>query len=205
MSIGKSSKKNIYIIKGSKVHRDSVPGLLTHEIGTHVLRKENSHLHPYKIFSTGTAKYLETEEGLAIYNQSKFTDEETQKNYTPALTYVKTAEILDSSFADAKDLESLRSFFKKDVINQHILTLMFKKIFRTKRGIANTKEIGGYTKDLIYFSGLELIENFVQDGRNLKELYIGKVGVGDLPFIENIKEVKPATYLPIFYDIDDSI
>ena len=47
-------------------------GVIAHEIMTHIYRLENGRRQPYAIFALGTAQYLATEEGLAIYNQKSW-------------------------------------------------------------------------------------------------------------------------------------
>src|SRR5690606_32537899 len=64
-------KKTIYINKKSKRSKNKLKALLIHEIGTHVYRYANGALQDYKIFKRGTGGYLDTEEGLAIYNQKQ--------------------------------------------------------------------------------------------------------------------------------------
>ena len=67
-----NKKNSIFLNKKAKISVNRLKALIAHEIATHIFRLENGRLQKYKIFEQGTASYLLTEEGLAIYNQNKF-------------------------------------------------------------------------------------------------------------------------------------
>ena len=70
---------------------------------------------------------------------------------------------------------------------------------RVKRGLADTSLPGGYVKDHIYLEGKLLVERYIADGGDLTALYVGKIGVSHLEFLDPAW-VHPPTYLPRSYD-----
>jgi hypothetical protein len=67
-----------------------------------------------------------------------------------------------------------------------------------KRGIAQTADAGAFTKSLVYFRGLQLIEEFMQSGGDLRQLYIGKIDVRDIALLTSIEGLRPPVILPHF-------
>ena len=64
-----TKRDSILVKKGAKFTSNRLKALLVHEIGTHVFRYENGKAQPLHILERGTANYLRTEEGLAVWNQ----------------------------------------------------------------------------------------------------------------------------------------
>jgi len=70
---------------------------------------------------------------------------------------------------------------------------------KVKRGLEDTKNAGAFTKDLLYFKGKRMIEKFIENGGDLRRLYIGKI---DLPSLEEIEELSflvSPKFVPTFY------
>ena len=55
--------------------------IVAHEIEGHYLRKLNGKNMQYTIFKQGAARYLEIDEGIAIYNQNRFLNTFDRKYY----------------------------------------------------------------------------------------------------------------------------
>lgn len=200
MSVGKSKKRQIYVRSGAKFSLEDTPRLLAHEIDTHVLRLENGLAQPYRIFISGTPNYLETEEGLAIYNQNLRIDSKNVQYFTPALTYLKTVELLPLSFADAMESTMLRSFYRfGNIQSDNHIRAAFRKIYRVKRGIGDTSQPGGCTRDLVYFTGLQKVQYFMKHGGDIQQLYKGKIDIGSVPLISQMQELQDPLYLPSYY------
>ncbi len=199
ISIGKSKRRNIYLLANSLFPEVDLESIFAHEVATHAMRLENGIHQPYTVMMYGTHQYLETEEGLAIFNQLKFQDKLSSKFYSAARGYVKTAEVLETSFAEASELESVLQFLKKRKLSDENLRILFRKIYRVKRGIGDTSKPGGFTKDLVYFSGLKKVEKFLKQGGDIHELYKGKIGIQDVQHTKHMEELIQPTHLPHFY------
>ncbi len=93
---------------------------------------------------------------------------------------------------------SFRDCFNFLVENHHLPDRAWTKAVALKRGLKNTSQPGGLTKEFIYFQGMIKIEEFVKNGDDLKDLYLGKIGLDDLDLVKKIKGIKPAKILPRF-------
>ncbi len=195
IGVGTSTKRNIYLRGDATFRKESVDSLLAHEIDTHVLRMESAFAQPYKIMMKGP-HYLATEEGLAVYNQMKYLKKNQQKYYLPALNYIKTTRLHECSFREGLTTPIMSLLQNTFSSREDFLLRSFRSIFRSKRGLGDTSEHGGYTKDLVYYSGYLSIGTYLANGGDIESLYIGKVHIEDLPVLESIKEIKSATFLP---------
>lgn len=187
-SVNKSN--TIFIKKGSKFHENRIKKLIAHEIETHIFTAENGKRQPYKIFQHGTANYLTTQEGLAIYNQERSLDI-FPNNYFAAGNMIACDVALNNSFAESVHiLTTEKKLGEKAARN---LTL------KTKRGLSDTSKKGGIAKQAIYTRGALMIDNFVKQGGNLSELYIGKISLDILDDCKKINSLNPPIYIPSWY------
>lgn len=205
ISVGKSKKRVIYLRSDARFSPEDNKRLFAHEIDTHVLRLENGLAQPYRIFSNGTAGYLETEEGLAVYTQNINLDPKNPQLYTPAMTYLKTMEVLPLTFQDAMESSFVQTFFRPgskplDPLRADArLRARFRKIYRVKRGIGDTSMPGGCTRDLVYFTGLQKVEYFLKHGGDIHHLYKGKISVDAVPLVAQMDELKDPLHIPRAY------
>ncbi len=182
-----TKKHIIFIRKGAKFRENRLKALLVHEIGTHVFRFENGKLQPFRILERGTAGYLQTEEGLAVWNQNKLGFDLGEKFFTPAY------QIIAIHLAKKLSFQDLFHYMKDtyEVSDE----LAWKLCVKAKRGLRDTQEKGAFTKDALYFTGLREVEKFLEKGGKVEDLYIGKITIGDLKLIGKIEDVKPAKFL----------
>ena len=178
-----AGKKQILLKKSERFYRNYLLRLLVHEIGTHVLRAENGLEQPLHMFKNGTASYLETEEGLAAYNEYRFgfMSNNILKNYA--------GRVLAIDY-------SLKYGFKKTYT--YLLTYFAPKVawkltLRAKRGLKDTSKRGAFTKDAVYLRGFLNVLEYAQK-RSVDELYIGKIGISDLSIVKQLPDIKPPRY-----------
>jgi uncharacterized protein (TIGR02421 family) len=160
--------------------------LIVHEVGTHILRYENAMIQPLKIFRVGLSNYLSTEEGLAAYNEdvNKVLSKSVLRQYAGRVIAVSLAQRM--SFLEV--FNELKKCFSEEEA--------FKLTFRAKRGIADTNESGGCTKDYVYLKGYYEVQEYINRGEAYEDLYIGKVGISDLPTIRKIPEIRSPRFIP---------
>ncbi|MFH0820692.1 MAG: tyrosine/phenylalanine carboxypeptidase domain-containing protein [Candidatus Peregrinibacteria bacterium] len=180
-------EKTILLSAEAPFTENRLRGTLVHEIETHVFTAMNGARQPYKIFQRGLAGYLTTQEGLAVYNQERTEAMETQKKYWPASSIIGIDASLRGGFTEVVTTLRQHGFDAERAL---------KVALKTKRGLADTSKAGGFTKDAVYIRGKQLILSFLQQGGNLKDLYIGKINVEDLPLVKKIKGLKQPLYLP---------
>lgn len=144
--------------------------LAVHEIATHALRAENGRQHDLSIFSRGLPNYLATEEGLAAYNEERAGVMTTDilRNYAGRVyaVHISQQEDMVNTYA------ALREYFDKQTA--------FKLALRAKRGLGSGEQTGGCTKDYVYLHGYMQIKDYVANGKDLKPLYAGKIGLDDI-------------------------
>lgn len=202
-----AGKENIlFIRKGAMFSDYRIKMLVVHEIETHVLTAENGNLQPYKIFGRGLAGYLETQEGLAVRNQTMLGDKDMEfcirktayskaqgflalmeRNYWPALSVLAVSEAFNKSFREVVDFVCNLGFS---------FDRAFRVAVKVKRGLEDTSLKGAFTKDYLYFKGFEAVKEFESKGGDIKDLYIGKFNLKDLELIRKVPNLVKAKYLP---------
>jgi len=173
-----------------KFREQDLLGMLYHEIGTHGLRRINYEQQPWykKKNKYGFSSHLKTEEGLASLHS--LIPLKNKLSYTSALRYLSIKQAQESSFVDTYQF-----------INKYIKDpdRCFTSTFRTKRGMTDTKNPGGYTKDLVYFEGLVDVWQYLsKNDFQIDHLYFGRLAKEDVEkAIEMNSEFEPL--LPSFY------
>ena len=146
-------------------------------------------LQPLRICKCGFAGYLETEEGLAAYHEYKA----GLMTNSILRTYAgRTLAVHYSLEYDFKDTyKKLCKFFKPKAA--------WKLTLRAKRG-TDPKKPGAFTKDCVYLRGFLKLYEFAKTN-DIRELYIGKIGIQDLPNLKLIDNIQPAKFSPhIFFE-----
>ncbi len=182
-----TKKEKILIKNGAKFQKNRLEALLVHEIGTHVFRFENGKRQPLRILERGTANYLQTEEGLAVWNQNQLNLDLGDKYLNPALLVVGIYMGERLNFSDL--YHYLKTSFE---ISDD---LAWKICVKTKRGLNDTTLKTSFTKDLIYFTGNQEIEKFVSKGGTIADLYIGKITIKDLKYMKDVDGLQKAKFL----------
>ena len=138
---------------------------LNHEIQTHYLRRLNNKLQPWAKEKRPKENWIRTEEGLATYNGHRQSDSRNLGRLTFLYCLVDLAQ--KSSFQ--KCYQQALEFFQ----NQE---LAFTYTTRVKRGLTDTSQPGGFTKDIVYWEGYHEIKDWLSDPRHdLHDLYWGRI------------------------------
>lgn len=183
-----ASKGNTLFLKESaSFTEERIKKLIAHEIEVHILTKENGKCQPYEMFSRGFAGYLETQEGLAIVVQDKALKIPIEKSFLASDSLIAVSEAEKGSFVDV---------FNKLLSLNISMERAFNLAVKVKRGLANTKEKGGFTKEISYFKGAKKILEYLNKGGDLKSLFIGKIALEDLDLIKKIPNIVPPKYYP---------
>lgn len=159
------------------VWKREIRSVIAHEIEGHHLRKINGRNLPFSIFAQWTYGYLEIEEGIAIYNQNRFLWEKDQKFYSIFERYFFT--YVSKKYSYKKLLEELLKYYNHDYEK------VFNYLLRLKRWMQSFSSDYTFTKDIVYLNWLLKVEEYIRQWRDMKELYIGKIAIGDLDEIKN--------------------
>ncbi len=170
--------------------QEGLLGMLYHEIGTHALRRINYEQQPWykKKKKYGFSEYLYTEEGLASLHG--LLPKTNKLAYKQARLYLGVELAQKHSFAETWQL-----------LGPYITTqeALWTVVSRLKRGLTDTSNPGGYTKDLVYFEGfVDTWRWLAQHNFDCTELYYGKIAASDT-------EKAKALYEQILFNHEDSI
>ena len=170
-----AERRALDLRKRERFAQDYVKRLVVHEIGTHALRTENGFLQPLKLFKNGFAHYLDTEEGLAAFNEFRagLMTHSILRNYAGRVVAVHYA--LTHDFADT--FAHLKRYFSEK--------MSWKLALRAKRGLHDTSRPGAYTKDCAYLRGFLEVWRFSRR-HDVESLYVGKIGIRDLPLLAEV-------------------
>lgn len=185
----RSANRSFKINVNAHFSRRDVERLKIHEIGTHMFRAENGRRQPLKIFVTGVANYLPTEEGLAMVMEEQSDCLYPRTLKICALRVIAIDAALSSSFYET--YQQLLPYTTRGVA--------YKITQRVKRGLEDTEREGGYTKDLVYLSGRQAVQKYADVGSSLELLFVGKIALEQVPDIQrllNARVLQPPLYLP---------
>lgn len=163
--------RKVYINGSKKYSEIDLKRLIVHEVGTHIVRSENGRKQPYPFFASGLAGSLSTEEGLAVYSEYK-------SNLLEKDTFAMYAgRVIASSLCLTKSFFEIYSYLCNFLPNDVSLYITQ----RVKKGLIDTSEAGGFTKDYVYLDGFVKIRKFIENGGDYEILYLGSVGLDDIP------------------------
>lgn len=173
--------------------KEDLLGMLYHEVGTHALRRLNYEQQPWfkKKKRYGFSDYLRTEEGLASLHS--LVPHSYKSAFVSAIRYVAVNTASRGSFVDTWN--ALAPYVENPDRRWTI-------VFRQKRGLRDTGQPGGYTKDLVYFEGLVDVWKWLYSQNfALADLYYGKLALEDVTkAVKMYPEFDPI--LPSFYTQD---
>ncbi|MFP4402548.1 MAG: tyrosine/phenylalanine carboxypeptidase domain-containing protein [Candidatus Nanoarchaeia archaeon] len=150
--------------------------LKVHEIQTHYMRYFNGSKQPIEILQNGTHNYIKTEEGLAVYMEHKHNVLSKAQLFIYAGRVVANYLSMHYGFYDIFQRLKKLGFKDEDA---------YKITLRSKRNLKDTSQIGGFTKDYIYFVGFyEVKEHLEKYPEDFEKLFTGKIKLKDLKTLE---------------------
>lgn len=181
--------KTIYFRLPVSIDMNDFEALFLHEAESHYLRKVN---HSHQSWNTHTFDEQDirtTEEGLASLHTRFLTP--TVCKPTIFLNYL--AVLLASKYSFSKVYSEL--------INLGLTPeKAWTTTFRTKRGLTNTAQPGGFTKDITYLKGIIEIWNAMINGDSRpQDFYRGRIPLHQLPTYRNLPLQTPLI-LPTIMD-----
>ena len=85
-------------------------------------------------------------------------------------------------------MEEVKGVFKKQAA--------FKLTLRAKRGLLDMGQKGACTKDHLYLKGYLSVKEYMENGGNYEDLYLGKVGVEHIGLLKKIPDIRPPLFIP---------
>lgn len=163
----------IYFRLPCDFREEGFKGMLFHEIDTHMLRHLNYRQQPWfrKKSQYGFSDYLQTEEGLAVLHGQ--IPHSNKLLYIAALRVIAVWHAQNGSFLDVWN--ALSPWV-------HNLERRWIICSRVKRGLIDTSQPGGFTKDHLYLSGaVSTYDWLTQNSFDITHLYFGKLAAEDVP------------------------
>lgn len=189
------NKDTLKLRTTAEFRREGLLGMLYHEIGTHALRRLNYEQQPWYLQKKkyGFQEYLYTEEGLASLHS--LLPHTNKSAYSTAIRYAAVNYAQQHSFSQ---LWSFLSKYLDDPETRWMVTM------RQKRGLTDTSQPGGFTKDLVYFEGMVDTWKWLK-AHNFDPtlLYMGKIAAADA---QRAQQLNPnfQPLLPSFFVLDPS-
>ncbi len=160
----------------AKVGKKEIRAVIAHEIEGHYLRKLNGKKSDLSIMHKGGAYYIETDEGIAIYNQNRFLSSEDAKYYSLYERYYFLYYGLKHSYK--KFISHLAEYY------HHDYEKVFRYMLRVKRGFEDPSKDGACMKDVVYVNGYHAVEEYILNGWSIEDLYLGKLHIWDIQALE---------------------
>ncbi len=182
---GKNNR--LFIRRGATFTESRIKNLIIHEIETHILTAENGKSQPYELFNRGLANYLESQEGLAIYNILDQKKDEAKNLYLSLSLVIAVDMAINHSFVE---------IFEKMLGFKIPPERAWRTAVKVKRGLENTRDPGAFTKDFLYYKGYKQIKEFIATGGSMKDLYRGKFNASDMDLVLQVPGIKESKYLP---------
>jgi len=146
----------------------SLQALLMHEVGVHVIRRENGDASPLALLGVGLDKYLRAEEGLATLAEQLITGTSRYAGETGYFAVAAAMGTLGSplKFADLykvlnayyilsiadKQLET-EGYYEPEELRMTATDYAWNRSLRTYRGTTGQTPGAVYTRDIIYLEG----------------------------------------------------
>ena len=161
--------------------------LFHHEIGTHLLTYFNGRCQPFRQLYAGMSGYEELQEGLAVLSEHLTGGLTVNRLRTLAGRVIAVHRMLSGdSF-----IETFNTLYQNHHFPERSSFLTTLRVFRG----------GGMTKDIIYLRGLRDLLNYLSGGHGIEPLYVGKIGLQHLPYIQEMRRrgiIVPPRVLPRF-------
>lgn len=145
--------------------QDEFHGLMRHELETHFLRRYNHLQQTWGDTYFDEIEMRRTEEGLATLHTYLF--KKNKVMHKPFINYIAVYLASHYSFADV--FQSLRGLGLS-------LEKAWNTTVRVKRGLTNTQQPGGLTKDICYLEGVIMVWHWLLTNQeSLSDLYSGRI------------------------------
>ncbi len=156
-----------------KVPISRLEALLTHEVGTHIVTYVNGKSQPFRQLAIGLPEYDELQEGLAVFSEYLVGGFSRPRVRLLAARVLAARRMLEGA-------DFVQVFRELDRAHDFEQRTAFNVAMRVFRG-------GGLTKDVVYLRGLAGLLAYLREGGSLDTLLIGKLGLADVPIIEELQ------------------
>jgi uncharacterized protein (TIGR02421 family) len=166
------SGRRLLISRRTRMMRNRVDALLSHEVGVHLLTYFNGSAQGLRVFRTGLAGYEGMQEGLAVFA------EYLAGGFTPERLRLLAARVVgcDLMLAGASFVESFRALAREHGLDPETAFGLLLRVFRG----------GGLAKDAIYLRGLLSLLSHLKAGGALDPFWMGKISAAHFSVMEEL-------------------
>src|SRR5690606_8627708 len=160
------------ISKQYKISKRRAIALIQHEVGTHIITYFNGKEQPLSFFRLGVPGYEQLQEGLAVLAEY-LVDGLTNDRLRILAGRVIAVQhmLLGHSFVETFDM--LHEEYNFSTSTAFTMTM---RVYRS----------GGLTKDTAYLQGFKELIQYIQEGKDLNLLTIGKIREDYLPIVHDL-------------------
>ncbi|PRD56405.1 flavohemoglobin expression-modulating QEGLA motif protein [Sphingobacterium gobiense] len=160
------------ISKQYRISRRRAIALIQHEVGTHIITYFNGKEQPFSLFRLGVPGYEQLQEGLAVLAEYLVDGLTNQRLRILAGRVIAVQHmLLGYSFVETFDMLHEEYHFSTNT--------SFTIAMRVYRS-------GGLTKDTAYLQGFKELIQYIQEGKDLNLLTIGKIREDYLPIVHDL-------------------
>lgn len=160
------------ISKEYKITKRRARALIQHEVGTHIITYFNGKQQPFSFFRLGVPGYEQLQEGLAVLSEYMVDGLTNERLRILAGRVIAVSHmLLGHSFVETFDLLHEEYNFPKSTA-----FTMTMRVYRS----------GGLTKDTAYLQGFKILIQYIQAGKDINTLTIGKIREDYLPIVEDL-------------------
>ena len=163
----------LYIGENATIAEERVEALIQHEVGTHVLTYFNGKAQPLRQLYSGVPGYEELQEGLAVLSEY----------LVGGLDAGRLRKL-------AARVVAINAMINKEPFTHTYNMLVEKYNFQPYTAYNITTRAyrgGGLTKDAVYLKGLIDLLKYLQKGKPLEPLFVGKITEAYLPIVQELQ------------------
>lgn len=173
--------KNVTIPADRKMKQKKLLALIEHEIGTHVLRRENGERSKLKLLGLGLDRYLKGEEGIATYEEQKISGASEFAGFEGHLA-ISLALGMDGKKRNFREVyEILKDYYFINSKKEESEALTYaentawNRCVRTFRGTTCGTKGSCLTRDIVYREGnIGIWEVVKNNSEEVKRFTVGK-------------------------------
>lgn len=166
------SRGTLNINENFSVNKDRAFSLLQHEVGTHIVTYYNGKAQPLKLFYIGVPGYEELQEGLAVLAEYLTGGLTSSRMRTVAARVIA----VDYMVKGKSFIETFKLLMDRYEFTERAAFFITTRVYRG----------GGLTKDAVYLKGLLNVIQYIQEGKDLSNLLIGKIRQDYLPYVQEL-------------------
>lgn len=160
------------ISKQYRISQKRARALIQHEVGTHIVTYFNGKEQPFSFFRLGVPGYEQLQEGLAVLAEFLVGGLTNERLRILAGRVIAVRHmLLGYSF-----VETFTMLHEEYAFGTNTAFTMTMRVYRS----------GGLTKDTAYLQGFKEIIQYIQQGKNLNLLMIGKIREDYLPIVHDL-------------------